>query len=50
LPPELDRFLKATGITIEEFEAASEKSPAPYLGGVTQIFNKFRKIVRRQAG
>ncbi len=46
----LERFLEITGMTRQEFEAASEKSPAPYLGGVSRLFNAFRKMIRRQVG
>jgi hypothetical protein len=48
--PGLDRFLEVTGMSLQEFEAASQKSPAAYTGGVTQVFNNFRKMIRRQTG
>jgi len=48
-PPNLDRFLKATGMTLQEFDAASERSPTPYLTGLPLLFNALRKKVRRQA-
>jgi hypothetical protein len=48
--PGLDRFLEFTGMTLQEFEAASGKTPTPYLGGISQCFNTIRKIMRRQAG
>jgi hypothetical protein len=46
----IDRFLKTTGLTHDEFEAASQKKPTPYLGTVTRMFNILRKKIRRQAG
>jgi hypothetical protein len=49
-PPQLDRFLQVTGLTQHEFEAAAQKSPAPYLGGISKMFNTLRKRIRRQAG
>jgi hypothetical protein len=49
LPLNLDRFLKATGMTLQEFETASEQSPATYLTGLPVLFNALRKKVRRQA-
>jgi hypothetical protein len=48
--PGLDRFLEFTGMTLPEFEAACEKSVAPYMRGITGLFNEFRKRMRRQAG
>ena len=48
--PGLDRFLEFTDMTLPEFEAACEKSVAPYMGGITTLFNEFRKKMRRQAG
>ena len=48
-PPELDRFLELIGMTRGEFEAASERSPDPYLTGLPRLFNSFRRRVRRQA-
>jgi hypothetical protein len=48
--PGLDRFLEFTGMTLPEFEAACDKSVAPYMGGITKLFNEFRKKMRRQAG
>ena len=45
----LDHFLEVTGMTREEFEAASERSPQPYLNVLSQSFNKLRRLVRRQA-
>jgi hypothetical protein len=50
MPPEVERLCKVTGMTREEFEAASEKTTEPYLRGVSQVFNRLRKIMRRQAG
>jgi hypothetical protein len=50
LPPEVDRFCRATHLTREEFEVAAGRSTAPYLGGITRVFNQLRKIMRRQAG
>ena len=47
-PPNLDRFLKATLMTLEEFEAASERSPTTYLTGLPLLFNALRRKVRRQ--
>jgi hypothetical protein len=46
---ELDRLLKVIGMTREEFEAASERSPQPYIKGFSRLFNVLRRIVRRQA-
>ena len=46
----LDRFLNFTDMTLEEFETASEKTPEPYLKGVSNLFNTFRKKIRKQAG
>jgi hypothetical protein len=48
-PPNLDRFLKVTGMTHEEFEAASERSPLPYATGLSKLINHLRKRIRRQA-
>jgi hypothetical protein len=48
-PPNLDRFLQSVGMNREEFEAASELSPDPYLTGLPRLFNILRRIVRRQA-
>jgi hypothetical protein len=50
VPSALDRFLEVTGMTREEFEAASERSPEPYMAGLTRLFNALRKRIRRQAG
>jgi hypothetical protein len=47
-PPNLDRFLKATGMTLQEFDAASERSPTTYLTGLPLLFNALRRKVRRQ--
>jgi hypothetical protein len=46
----IERFLGVTGMTREEFDGAAEKSPAPYMGRVTRLFNIFRKTIRKQAG
>jgi len=48
LPLNLDRFLKVTGMTLQEFEAASERSPTIYLTGLPLLFNTLRRKVRRQ--
>jgi hypothetical protein len=48
--PGLDRFLEFTGMTLPEFEAACDKSVTPYMGGISRLFNEFRKKIRRQAG
>ncbi len=48
-PPELDRFLELIGMTRDEFDEASERSPDPYLTGLTRLFNALRRRVRRQA-
>lgn len=45
----LDHFLELISITPQEFEAASNRSPAPYLRGMPQIFNALRRRIRRQA-
>lgn len=47
--PGLDRFLELTGMTYEEFETASEKSPEPYLAGLPRLFNTVRRMIRHQA-
>jgi len=50
LPPaSLDRFLETVGMTHEEFEAASERSPEQYLSGQSRLFNRVRKRIRGQA-
>ena len=46
---EFDRLLKVIGLTREEFEAASERSPQPYIKGLSWLFNILRRKVRRQA-
>jgi len=46
----LDAFFEFTGVTAREFESASAKTPAPYLGGMSRVFNLARKKIRRQAG
>ena len=48
-PLVLDSFLKFIGMTRQEFDIASEKTPDPYLTGMPRMFNKLRKKVRRQA-
>jgi hypothetical protein len=48
-PPCLGRFLETVGMTREEFDAASERSPEPYMSSLTKIFNAFRKRIRRQS-
>jgi hypothetical protein len=45
----LDHFLEVTGMTREEFEAASERSPQPYLNILSKSFNSLRRLVRHQA-
>jgi len=45
----LGRFLELTGMTVEEFEAASERSPEPYLKGISRVFNFLRRRMRLQA-
>jgi len=44
----LDRFLEITGMTQEEFYAASEKTPQPYVKGLSQLINYLRRKIRRQ--
>jgi len=48
-PHVLDNFLKMVGMTRQEFDAASEKTPSPYITGLPRMFNSLRKKVRRQA-
>jgi hypothetical protein len=48
-PLNLDRFLKVTGMTLQEFETASEQTPTTYLTGLPRLFNALRSKVRRQA-
>lgn len=45
----LERFLKVIGMTREEFEAASERTPEPYMTNLSRYFNTLRRLVRRQA-
>jgi hypothetical protein len=45
----LDRLLKVIGMTRDEFEIASERSPQPYIKGFSRLFNILRRKVRRQA-
>jgi len=46
--PGLDRFLKVCGMTEDEFYAASEKNPQPYIKGLSQLINFLRRKIRRQ--
>jgi hypothetical protein len=46
---DLDRFLEVIRMTRQEFDAAVERTPAPYLTGLPQLFNALRRRVRRQA-
>ena len=48
-PMVLDSFLKIVGMTRQEFDTASERTPDAFLTGIPRMFNKLRKIVRRQA-
>jgi hypothetical protein len=48
-PPALDRFLEIVGMTHQEFAAASEKTPQPYLTSLPKLFNFFRQRIRRQS-
>lgn len=48
-PPELDHFLDIIGMTREEFDSSSTKSPDPYLTVLPRLFNAFRRRLRRQA-
>ena len=45
----VDRFLEMTGLTQGEFDQALDKTPAPYLTGIPRMFNRVRKLIRRQA-
>jgi hypothetical protein len=47
--PGLEDFLEITGMTREEFDAASERSPEPYLNIISKSFNSLRRLVRHQA-
>jgi hypothetical protein len=47
-PPELGHFLKLMGMTREEFDEASERSPDPYMRGLPRLYNALRRTVRRQ--
>ena len=48
-PLALDSFLRIVGMTRQEFDIASEKTPYSYLTSLPRMFNKIRKKVRRQA-
>jgi hypothetical protein len=49
-PPEsLNRFLEIVGMSHDEFEAASEKSPEAYLSIISRLFNVIRLRIRKQA-
>ena len=47
-PEEFNLFLEKLNLTPEEFENASRLSPAPYLKGLPYIFNRVRRILRKQ--
>jgi len=44
----LERFYEITGMSEEEFYAASEKTPQPYIRGLSQLINFLRRKIRRQ--
>lgn len=46
--PGLDRFLEISGMTEEEFYAASDKTPQPYIKGMSKLINFLRRKIRRQ--
>jgi len=48
-PPGLDHFLQLIGMTRQEFNAASERSPTAYLKGLPKLYNALRRRVRHQA-
>jgi hypothetical protein len=48
-PPSLDHLLEAVKMSRDEFDAACEKSPDPYLSIQTRLFNAIRRKIRRQA-
>ena len=48
LPPDLGHFLQLMGMTREEFDEASERSPDPYMRGLPRLYNALRRTVRRQ--
>lgn len=48
-PLALDRFLQAVGMLRQEFDAASARSPEPYLTGLSQSFNAIRQRFRIHA-
>lgn len=48
-PPALNHFLEIIGMTRDEFDIASEKSPEKHLTFLPKLFNLFRRSLRRQA-
>jgi hypothetical protein len=49
VPPDVDRFLEVVGMTRREFEVASKRSPDPYVGKLSRLFNWSRGKLRRRA-
>jgi tRNA(Ile)-lysidine synthase TilS/MesJ len=45
---EYKRFLEKFSLSPDEFEKASNLSPAPYLKGIPYILNRVRRILRKQ--
>jgi hypothetical protein len=45
---ELDRLLETLGVSVEEFEAAGEKTPQEYITGISRFINFIRRKVRGQ--
>ena len=46
--PNLDRFIELMGMTRDEFNEASERSPDSYMRGLPRFYNALRRRVRRQ--
>ena len=48
-PPNLDHFLQLMGMTREEFDEASERTPDAYVKGLARLYNLLRQRIRAQA-